>query len=139
MSFEILDTRLGAKLESLKQNFPKYLSSPYVSQGTETLNSNTLTQILSCGLLCDISGSSASITFPSSTEIQEVLNFQVGNYVNFNICAFSTTFPNPNTLSIVGNTDVTVVTPAVSTLGAQEIYPATLLCVSSNPIKYYII
>ena len=38
MSFEILDTRLGAKLESLKQNFPKYLSSPYVSQGTETLN-----------------------------------------------------------------------------------------------------
>ncbi len=137
--FEILNTRLGSRLDSLKQNGPLYITSPYTTLGTTTLNVNTLSHVLSTGLVCDVSTTSGSVTFPTAQTIQSLLNFDIGNYVNFNICAFSETFPNPNTLSIIGNTDVTVVSPFISTVTSQEIYYATLICISTNPIKFYII
>lgn len=135
MSFSILNTRLGSRLESLKQNGPFYLSSPFVVNGTTVLNNNTASQALVSGILCDITNSSVTITFPDANTLYDLLGFDFGNYVNFDISAYSDTFPNPNTLSIVDSAGITSLLPVLS---PQETYYATLICVSLNPIKFYI-
>lgn len=139
MSFSVLDTRLGKKLYKIKENSPYYFYSPFVITSDISLNSNTVTQVLSCGLLCDISSSSITVTFPTATVLQSVINLDIGNYILFYVSAYSPTFPNANTLNIVGNTGVEVLGPVPATLTAQDTFVVTLVCASLNPLKFYIL
>lgn len=139
MSFSVLDTRLGKKLEKIKENFPYFFYSPFVTISNISLDSNTVTQVLSSGLLCDISSSSITVTFPTATVLQSLLNLNVGNYILFYISAYASTFPNVNSVTVAGNTGVDVIGPVPPSLDAQDTYTATLTCVSLNPLKFYIL
>jgi|SRR5690606_8542688 len=136
MSFSIADTRLGKKLERIKENYPFYFYTPFVCSQNTLLDSNTVASVLSSGILCDITSNSVTVTFPPATVLQNLLNMEVGNYVPFFFVAYSSTFPNANTLNIVGNTNVE---PLGILIAAQETYYVYLICISVNPVKFYII
>lgn len=138
MSFSVVDTRLGKKLEQIKENYPFYFYRPFITSTNIILESNTLSSVISSGILCDISSGNVSVTFPPATVLQSLLNMEPVNYLNFIIVAYSTSFPNSNTVSIIGNTGVEIVGVSAPSISAQETYIATLICISVTPLKFYI-
>ena len=139
MSFSIFQTELGNKLYSIKENFPFYFYSPFTVSQSTVLDANRVNNVLTSGIICDVTASSISITFPTATVLQSLLNCKVGDYVNFFISAFSETFPNANSVNIVGNTGVEPLSTSADPLDSQVTYYPTLVCASLSPLKFYII
>lgn len=111
----IENIELGRKLTNIKNNISNK-KSPRVFIQTSTLSDRDFIQCVENGIVGDITSSSISITFPSALNIISTLKLKLNQQIIFDVITFSTTFPNANTLTLIGNLGVNI---SGSVLSAQ--------------------
>lgn len=131
-NFTVKDTLLGTRLVNIKNNYIDILSPTHVTTNS-TLTVDQLSNALLNGLVGDVTNSSISIQFPTSSIINSLLYFNKYDYFNIPITAYSDIFPSVYNLQILPNTGVSIASGSLNiNINPQTTKYIYLQCINSQ-------